>query len=58
MAVNEDDSQAAREERARRLREQIDGLKTGTEPAKPPKRKKSIKEQLDDASRKQGGESI
>jgi hypothetical protein len=51
VAQKKDDSQAARDERARRLREQIAELESG-KPAKPSKRKKSIREQVDEASQK------
>jgi hypothetical protein len=57
VAVEKDDSQAARDERARRLREEIEVLKSGTPPPKAPKRKKSIREQVENASRKRGGKS-
>jgi hypothetical protein len=57
MAATKDDSQAAREERARRLREEIEGLKSGAPPPKPAKRTKSIREQVDDAARKRGSKS-
>jgi hypothetical protein len=57
VAIKKDDSQAARDERARRLREEIQSLKSGAPPPKPSKRKKSIREQVDEASRKRGGKS-
>jgi hypothetical protein len=56
VAVKKDDSQVARDERARQLREEIETLKSGTPPT-PSKRKKSIREQVDEASRKRGGKS-
>jgi hypothetical protein len=54
VADEKDDSQAARRERARRLREEIANLTSGA-PQPPPKRKKSIREQVDEASRKLKG---
>ena len=54
--VKKDDSQAARDERARRLREEIENLKPGAPPPKPSRRRKSIREQVDDAARKRGRE--
>lgn len=50
MAVEKDDSQVARDERARRLREQIAALNSGG--PQPPKGKKSIREQVEEASLK------
>jgi hypothetical protein len=47
-----DDSQAARVERARRLREEIANLQSGDPQPKPPGQKKSIREQVEEASRK------
>ena len=52
MAQEKDDSQAARVERARRLREEIAKVKSGEPPVKAPGKKKSIREQVEDASRK------
>ena len=57
MAAKKEDSQAARDERARLLRDDIDSLKSGA-PPKPSKSKKSIREQVDEASRKSGGKSL
>jgi len=58
VAIKKDDSQAARDERARRLREEIESLKSAAAPPpKPSKRKKSIREQVDEASRKRDGKS-
>ena len=57
MAIKKNDSQAARDERARQLREQVESLKSGTPIPKPSKRKKSIREQVEEASRKRGGKS-
>ena len=45
------DDAKVQEERARRLREQIERLKSG-KPDKPPGKPKSIREQVDDAARK------
>ncbi len=52
--INEkqDDSEEARAERARRLREEIANLTSGTPKKKSPSKKKSIREQVDEASRK------
>jgi hypothetical protein len=47
-----DDSQAARVERARRLREEIANLQSGNPQPEPPGRKKSIREQVEEASQK------
>jgi hypothetical protein len=52
MTDEKDDSQAAPVERARRLREEIEKLKSGDPQPKPPGRKKSIREQVDEAMRK------
>ena len=52
VAEEKDDSQAARVERARRLREEIANLTSGSPQPQPPGRKKSIREQVDEASRK------
>ena len=59
MAAKKDDSQAARDERARLLRDEIEGLKSGA-PAEPSpnKPKKSIREQVQEASVKRGGKSL
>jgi hypothetical protein len=51
VADEKDDSQA-RVERARRLREEIANLTSGSPQPQPPGRKKSIREQVDEASRK------
>ena len=55
MADEKDDSQAARDERARRLRQQIADIESG-KPA-PPGHKKSLREQIDEAERKQEKDS-
>ena len=52
MADQKDDSQAARNERARRLREEIADLQSKDPKPTPPGRKKSIREQVDEAARK------
>jgi hypothetical protein len=48
----QDDSQAARSERARRFREEIANLQSKDPKPKPPGQKKSIREQVDVAARK------
>ncbi len=48
----QDDSEAARAERARRLREEIANLTSGTPQKKSPAKKKSIREQIDEAGQK------
>ena len=52
MADQKDDSEAARVERARRLREEIANLQSGKPDPPPPGRKKSIREQIEEAERK------
>jgi hypothetical protein len=52
MVDEKDDSQAARVERARRLREEIADLQSGNPQPEQPDRKKSIREQVDEAARK------
>jgi hypothetical protein len=52
MTDEKDDSQAARVKRARRLRGEIEKLRSGDPQPKPPGRKKSIREQVDEAMRK------
>jgi len=53
VSGEKDDSQAAREERARRLREEIANVESGNVKPKPPDHPKSIREQVDEASREQ-----
>ena len=48
----QDDSEEARAERARRLREEIANLTSGTPKKKSPGKKKSIREQVDEAAQK------
>jgi hypothetical protein len=48
----QDDSKEARAERARRLREEIANLTSGTPKKKSPAKKKSIREQVDEAAQK------
>jgi hypothetical protein len=52
MTEKQDDSEKARAERARRLREEIAGLTSGTPKKKSPGKKKSIREQVDEAAQK------
>ena len=52
MAEKQDDSAEARAERARRLREEIAKLTSGRPKKKAPARKKSIREQVDEAAQK------
>jgi hypothetical protein len=52
MTDKSDDSEAARAERARRLREEIANLQSGAPKKKSPGKKKSIREQVDEAAQK------
>ncbi len=52
MTGKQHDSEEARAERARLLREEIAKLTSGTPKKKSPEKRKSIREQVDEASKK------